>query len=268
MPAPMRAIRPTHRAVARGAVMRPALGLLMLATLGACASRPAADTGLNKDLALADQLQRQSAPALVTSPELASVSPDSGGARVDPAPRPHAAVVRTRVITRVVAAGVTPAAHAARAGVPRGIGRADAGEVIAARSVSPGGRQSSGAEGAYGSGTPAGTSEAGTYGASPTGAGTDGAGGPSTAGSAGGGYDASAPVYRQPQAHAARDGVFGSVAGAIIGAVASGRGNRVRGGLIGAVAGGALGAIYGGSVDRSIPTYAAGSRWARADRTY
>ncbi len=253
----------------------PALSVAALSFAGACARRPiAADTGLNKDFALADQMQRQNAPALVAAPELAPV-PDSAPVRPAQMRRP---MVVTRVVTRTITVvrpparsdagtaynveGAVPASHDVRTS-----GGAMGGDVVASGAERRGARRDAEATGSYGVDVPA--SDAGTY-AGATSAGANAGTVVSPTSAPDGEYGSNVPVSRQPQAHAARDGVFGSLAGAILGAAASGRGNRVRGGLIGAVAGGALGAIYGGAVDRTTSGYGYGSayRSPRAYRTY
>ena len=243
-----------HRAArtSSSASLRPVLGLAALALLGACGHPSMVETGLNKDLALADQLQRRSAPPLVSRQELTS-----------PAPAAPTPIIQTRVVMRTVNRSqavriptpreTSPVATTSRTPAPTrggdeirpGVARSVGGEVVANGPTAPADRDPAIYD--------AGTSNAGAYGAGSYGSGDVGSG---TGAS-------SAPVYGQPQAHTARDGVFGSVAGAMIGAAAS-HGDRVRGGLIGAVAGGALGAIYGHSVDR---TYA-GVQTSPGYRTY
>jgi len=224
----------------RTASTRSILGLAALALLGACGRQSALDSGLNKDLVLADQLQQRSAPPLVVTQDSAAAAPTE-----EPAYAPVGETMRTRFAARTVAPAhlsPRPATAAVVAVAPTHAGsytpgHADGGDVIGTGPAAPTDRDAS---------TTDATSRVGVYGATTSGTST--------------------PVYRQPQAHAERDAIVGSVAGAIIGAAA---GHGVRGGLIGAVAGGALGAIYGGSVDRSYPGYPtyAGTHTSRAYRT-
>ncbi len=236
-----------HRAARtfRTASVRSVVGLVALAFVGACGRQSALDSGLNKDLVLADQLQQRNAPVLVVPQDTAAAAAPA------PAAAPGREVVRTRVVTRTVTPTVAQppapsAAPVAGAATPAGGSRVG--------SYTPG-HAADGEVDVTGSGAgadvdaaPAGTYGAGSYGAA--------------------GSGTSTPVYRQPQAHAQRDAIVGSIAGALIGAVAS-HGDRVRGGLIGAVAGGALGAVYGHTADRTFsgyPTYA-GTRTSRGYRT-
>lgn len=211
----------------RTASARPILVAASLALLGACGRPSAADSGLNDDLVLAGQLQQRNAPAVVVAQDTAPT------AAAAPARTTVREIVRTRVVT-YAAARPAVAKPAASAGAPAPThaddrvggydpGHASSGEVVAAGPTADGGAPA-----------PGGTYGAGSYG--------------STSGT-------STPVYQQPQAHAERDAIVGTVAGAIIGAVT---GHGARGALIGAAAGGALGAVYGGSVDRTYPGYGAG----------
>ena len=283
MPATPRAMCSTRRGPTPRALARRAFGLMLTATaVAACSRRSVPDTGLNTDVALAGQLQRQRVPSLVAPPEPGRASrQDFFRAVVGSSSRArgNAPIVPTRIVTRTAAVAPSPPPHTADvpdAGAGHRGSAASAGEVVAAappgRRTTDGGVASSAAPptsttpasttetGAYGSGpaTSVGTYGAGTEGSGTYGAGTYGAG-PSTQRPTDGADGASAPVYRQAQSHAARDGAFGSVAGAILGAAVGGH-NRVRGGLIGAVAGGALGAVYGGSVDRTVPIYGSSGR--------
>ncbi|HEY0778664.1 MAG TPA: hypothetical protein VGD56_11920 [Gemmatirosa sp.] len=250
--------------------IRQAAAAVAAVVTAACARHPAPEPGLNKDVVLAAQLQRQQVPAVTVTPALIPVAA---------APMPTASISATPAVHRARVNGVRPREATAMpaAGGGRHVVHADGGEVLAARPEArvayPAAAVVAAPRAPETTTSNAGASDAGTYAPAPSGPGTYATqgGGPeaTSAGvSSGGGYGAAAPVYREPQAHAARDGVFGSVAGAILGAAASGRGNRVRGGLIGAVAGGALGALYGGSVDRTESGYGAGYRGARAYRTY
>ena len=227
-----RALR-TVRAASVRLAMRPVLAGVALAFVGACGHQVPVETGLNKDVALAEQLQRRNAPTLVSTQELSPLAQTAAQATTHvTAPAP---IVRTHLVVRVV--DRAPVVRGARSlGIPVTAtrvtapiaDRAASGEVVATEPAAP-------AEN----------------------------GGPVRDGGADGGVyrtnvqnsavstTANAPIYRQQvQAHTARDGVLASIAGAIIGAAAS-HGDRVRGGLIGAVAGGTLGAIYGHSVDRT-----------------
>ena len=229
----------------RTASARPIFVAASLALLGACGRPSAADSGLNDDLVLAGQLQQRNAPAVAVAQDTAPAAPTVAAA---PARTTVREIVRTRVGMHAVARRVV-ADPAASAGAPAPThadarvggydpGHASSGEVVAAGPTADGGAP-----------VPGGTYGAGSYG--------------STSGT-------STPVYQQPQAHAERDAIVGTVAGAIIGAVT---GHGARGALIGAAAGGALGAVYGGSVDRTYPGYGAGYptyagvRNARSSRT-
>lgn len=238
-----------HRAARtfRTASARSVLGVVALALVGACGRQSALDSGLNKDLVLADQLQQRNAPALVVPQDSAPVAAPAS------APAPVREVVHTRVVTRTTTRTVAPAP--ARSVVAATPAPATGTQAMGSRpgSYEPGHAADGEAVGtAPSTGTDVEPAPAGTYGAGSYGANTAG---PST------------PVYRQPQAHAERDAIVGSIAGAIIGAAAS-HGNRVQGGLIGAVAGGALGAVYGHSADRTFPGYPtyAGTRTSRGYR--
>ena len=206
-----------------------------LAVLGACTVRPVADTGLNKDLALADQLQRLNAPALVVPRDTTTPAAAPAQPVVQPAP------VATRTVTRTVVRTV------ARAHAPTVAGLAAQPRVAQAELAhSP----------APPSTVRPSAPEAGTYNAPSAAAGEVASAGPSAPVDPVTTQPGALPVEREPRTHGVRDGVLASVAGAIIGAAASPH-DRVRGGLIGAVAGGALGAVYGRSADRSYPAYSA-----------
>lgn len=203
----------------------------VIAVLGACARAPRPDTGLNTDVALADQLARQHAPALQAVPQLA--------AEAIPAANPPEArtTVARRAPQRPAPSQPTPtapsSATAVRGAMPARVDVPAGGEVVA----------SGPADAMPVANVP---SEDGAVARRASYPGTGEYGAP-----------VASPAPR-PQAHVARDATLGTLAGAILGAVANSH-DRVRGGLIGAVAGGALGAVYGSSVDRSYPrTYASG----------
>jgi len=69
---------------------------------------------------------------------------------------------------------------------------------------------------------------------------------------------ASAGVYNAParaprtvtERHTVRDAAIGAGAGAVIGAVAAGRGNRTKGAIIGGAAGAVIGGVIGHTVDK------------------
>lgn len=68
----------------------------------------------------------------------------------------------------------------------------------------------------------------------------------------------SAPVYQAParaprtvtERHTVRDAAIGAGAGAVLGAVVAGRGNRTKGAVIGGAAGAVIGGVIGHTVDK------------------
>ncbi len=206
-----------------------------LAVLGACGRISAADSGLNTDLVLANQLQRSNTPPSLaedSTPVPAAVpaaAPAAAPARVAAHTTARRGgfhlVARRPDVARTVAAIPTPAGH------------------TAATAHSPAATAGAG-------------SQAGEYDAGRTSDGEVVAGGPAAHDT--GVYDTQAPradrpAQVEPQSHGGRDAVLGTLAGAIIGAAT---GHGVRGALVGAAAGGVLGAVYGGSIDRSFGPYA------------
>lgn len=222
-----------HRAPRALRTAASAAALALVGALGtACgAVRPAADTGLNKDLALADQVQRLNAPTLVVPQDSTPAAPAATAPAVSARILTHT-VVRTRVAAPSAARSDAPATVAAQPRTPH---------------ASAGTPTDASATGAYDAGRASGGEVADAGPSAPADGGSAGSTAP-------GAYGADLPVERRPQAHTARDGVLAAVAGAVIGAAASPH-DRVRGGLIGAVAGGALGAVYGHSADRTYPGY-------------
>ena len=265
-----RALCNVRRATA-GHASRAVLGAAALSLLAACGHQAPIETGLNTDLALADQLQRRNAPTLVSTQELAepASAPAPAVTRATSLGTPSP-IVHTRTVIRTVqraadAASVEPRAAvytprpsgtrsaASSTRTPATVDRATDGEVVETEPVESTDRSSVARDGSYDAGVYRGDTERSA--SATTGATTTGG-----------------SVYRpQVQTHTARDGVLGSIAGAIIGAAAS-HGDRVRGGLLGAVAGGALGAVYGHSVDHTYadagayPTYRPSTSFRRTPR--
>lgn len=217
---------------ARAVAPRPILTIAALALLGGCGHQSAIESGLNRDLVLADQLQqrnapplvvaRDSAPAAVASPRAAEPARDAGAPGMRSGVVTRTIVVHTPATARPAVAAGTPATApvvAGHSGAANGgtydPGHVSDGEIASTESSAPAARNGNASNDV-------------------------------------GGSARSGPVYRTAQTHGERDAILGSVAGAIIGAAT---GHGLRGGLIGAVAGGALGAIYGGSIDRSFPGY-------------
>lgn len=237
-----RAARALCSAARRHTAARVTFGLALLGPLAACGRMTAAESGLNSDLALADQLHQRNAPALTAVPDESPAAPPA--AARTPAPVRRAPVAHVLRVAAAPAAVASPRAGAAP--LHRPATRTDASQAAAAGEVVGAVRDRDD------------RADAGTY-TGPTTSTVASTDLPASEAPSGDVAATSAPTaQRQPQGHATRDGVFGSVAGAIIGAATS-RGDRVRGGIIGAVTGGALGAIYGGTADRSYPGYGYGT---------
>ena len=233
---------PTSRPV-RLAPRSLALGAATLAMLAGCSQRPdpapgtaATDSALNNDLTLAGQ---QQGATQVVSPQELTGAPAARAA--EPARTPE----RTRVVEHVIYRDApTPARAPVAYAVP----------APAAAPPPPAPVYTPYPSAPYPPATYPAPRRDGTYNGGGYGNGGYGNGGYGNGGyrTGNGTYGAApAPVYRQPQGHAQRDGAIGAVAGAMVGVAAAHRKDRLRGGLIGAVAGGALGAVFGHSVDRT-----------------